>query len=470
MWVAAIVLLAVVFIAGLAVGQSGVLGRPGTAQGPAVTPQVTPVAPAASPGAPTASPAAPAASPGPTAGGSPAASPDAMPTTPPLVTQPPGPTATQPPGAPADFDLFWEAFEVIRQNFVGRDQLDDRDLTHGAIRGLVESLGDTGHTIFLTPEALQRERESLQGTIVGVGALLGERDGRPLIVSVISGGPASRAGLRSGDLLQTVDGESVEALPPEEIASRVRGEAGSTVVITVLRPQTNETLEFSIVREEIRFPAADWTMIPGTRIAILRLIQFSEGAGEELRAARDAATAAGAEAFVLDMRSNPGGFVHEAVRTASLFLPAGETVYIRELADGQRIPVTTEEGFDPTDLPMAVLIDLGTASSAEIVSGALQSAGRGPLIGETTFGTGTVLLTYELSDGSAVRLAVERWLTPDGELIFERGISPTEEVILSADERALEPDEVEALDPGAVGTIEDAQLRRAIELLGGFGP
>jgi carboxyl-terminal processing protease len=461
-WIAALLLLVIAFLGGMAIGQSGAFGGGGTA----VVPTVTPADAATPPPAVT----PPAATP-PTDGTSPPASPaPPLMTPPPVVTQPPGPPATQPPGAPANFGLFWEALEVIRENFVGRDELDDQTLTYGAIEGLVEALGDTGHTIFLTPEALQRERESLQGTIVGVGALLGERDGRPVIVSVVSGGPASRAGVRSGDFIQTVDGESVEELPPEEIASRVRGEEGTTVVITVLRPQTDEVIEFSIVREEIRFPAADWTMVPGTDIAILRLIQFSEAASEELRQARDDALAAGAGSFILDLRSNPGGFVHEAVRVASLFLPADETVYIRELADGERIPVAVEDGFSPTDLPLVVLIDLGTASSAEIVSGALRSAGRGPLVGETTFGTGTVLLTYELSDGSAVRLAVERWLTPDGELIFDRGISPTEELVLGPEERPLEPDEVEGLDPAAVPTIEDAQLRRAIEILGGLGP
>jgi carboxyl-terminal processing protease len=211
-------------------------------------------------------------------------------------------------------------------------------------------------------------------------------------------------------------------------------------------------------------------MIPGTDVALLRLIQFSEGAAEELRAARDEAIAQGAQSFVLDLRSNPGGFVHEAVETSSMFLSPGETVYIRELADGSQIPVTTVEGFEPTDMPLVVLIDLGTASSAEITSGAIGSNERGELVGETTFGTGTVLLTFELSDGSALRLAVERWLTPDGELIFERGISPTVEVVLSPEERAMEPDEVAALDPATLATIEDGQLRRALELLGALAP
>jgi carboxyl-terminal processing protease len=476
--IAGALLLVIAFVGGLALGQSGALDVPGT--GSVATPTDGPPVPSTpgAPGSPTTpgSTAVPGtstpgtATPG-TAPSEPVASPPAQ------VTHPPGTVPTLPPNAPSDFGLFFEAMDVIRREFVGRDQLVDTELTYGAINGVVEALGDTGHTVFLTPELRALEEESQQGTIVGIGALLGERDERPVIVSVVSGGPASRAGLRSGDVILEVDGESVEDLAPEEIAPRVRGDEGTTVVISIFRPQTEETLEFSIVREEIRFPAVDWTMIPGTSTGLLRLIQFSDGAAEELRAARDAAVEAGAQNLVLDLRSNPGGFVDEAVMIASLFLPAGETVYIRELADGQRIPVIVGEGApldgrfaewpQATDLPMAVLIDLGTASSAEIVSGGLQGAGRAELIGETTFGTGTVLREFPLSDGSAIRLAIERWLTPEGELIFDRGITPAIEVIHGPEERALEPDEVEALGPEAIPTMEDAQMRRALELLAG---
>ena len=471
LWIGAVVLLAGVFAAGLLLGQSGMLGPTGVGRGPTASPtSAAPASPtSAAPASPPATTPAATARPGteeprpPTAEPSPSRP---LPTPLPVITPPPGPTPTQPPDAPAEFGLFWEALEIIRREFVGRDQLEDRQLTYGAIEGVVDALGDTGHTIFMTPEQLQRERESLSGTIVGVGALLGERAGRPIIVSVISGGPAQRAGLRSGDVFVSVDGVNVQQLEPAEIAARVRGEEGTTVEIVVERPSSGERLTFSIVREEIRVPATGWSMVPGTNIAVLRLIQFSDGAGDQLQAARDAALAAGAQSFILDLRSNPGGFVHEAVHVASLFLEGGN-VYIRELADGQQIPVEVDTQVPSTDLPLVVLIDEGTASSAEIVSGAIRSAGRGELVGMTTFGTGTVLLTYELSDGSAVRLAVERWLTPDGELIFEQGISPTQEVELSPTDRPVEPDELRDLAPSDVPTLPDPQLLRAIELLGG---
>jgi carboxyl-terminal processing protease len=427
-----------VFIGGLFIGQSGLLAFPGAS--------------------PTPTPAAqqPGMTPGPG-------------TTPGAGRTPGGPLPPAPPDAPADFGLFWEAYELIRREFVGRDQLAEMELTYGAIRGLVDALGDTGHSVFLTPEQVRQERESLGGTIVGIGVLLGERDGRPVIVSVVSGGPASTAGLRSGDELLEVDGQGVERLAPEEIAPLVRGERGTTVQLRVYRPSTDEFLDFSIERDEVRFPAVSWTMVPGTQIALLRHIQFSQDSAQQLRVARDDALAQGAQGFILDLRSNPGGLVHEAVNAASLFLPAGETVYIRELADGQRIPEETNPDIASVGVPMVVLIDEGSASSAEILSGALQANGRATLIGETTFGTGTVLITYDLSDGSAVRLAIERWLTPEGELIFDRGITPDIQIALDPQARPLEPEEVGQLSAEEVGQMDDTQLRRAIEELRGQG-
>jgi carboxyl-terminal processing protease len=445
------VLLAAVFLGGLVIGQGGLAGA-----APA-----TPVAQQPTPG-----PGQPTPATGETAqplSPSPGQNPIPTETLVPIPT--PGPINTAPPDMPADFAVFWEAYQTIRENYVGRDQLGNVPLTYGAIRGMVEALGDTGHSIFLTPEELRREQESLQGTIVGIGVLLGERNGRPVVISVVSGGPASRVGMRSGDEMVAVDGQNVERLAPEQLAPLVRGEQGTPVEIRVYRAVTDEFIDFTIVREEIRFPAASWTMVPGTQIALLRFVQFSQRSAAELQAARDEAVAQGAQGLVLDLRSNPGGLVHEAVDAASLFLPEGETIYLRELADGSRIPVTTNEAVEPTDLPMVVLIDGGSASSAEIMSGGIQAAGRAQLVGQTTFGTGTVLITYTLSDGSAVRIAIERWLTPDGELIFGRGIEPDVAVELDPQVVPLEPEEVRQLDPAQIDQMGDAQLLRAIELL-----
>jgi len=414
--IAALVLLLFVFVGGVAVGQSGVL---------------VPATP--KPAAPTSPPAT-------------------------------NPGATEAPVALGDFELFSQALEIIRENFVGRDELDDRELTYGAIRGLVEALGDTGHSVFLTPEEVRSEQEALGGTVIGIGVLLGERGSGTVVISVLSGSPARAAGIRAGDVIVEVDDEPVGGLAPEQVAARVRGEEGSTVRVGIVRPTTGEELEFSIVRERIRVPAVSWTMVPGTDVALLRLVQFSAGAAGELATARDAALAGGAQAFILDLRGNPGGFVDQAVDVASLFL-SDATVYIRETAADERIPVPTNENVEATDVPLVVMVDGGTASSAEIVAGAIKSAERAPVIGQTTFGTGTVLLPYDLADGSAIRLAVERWLTPDGELIFAMGITPTVSVPLGPDQVPVEPEQLRDLAPEQVASVVDPQLGRALEIL-----
>lgn len=416
--IAALFMLVVVFVVGVVVGQSGMFGRATGAAPSTPIPQAT---------------------------GGPGQS----------------PSAVQP---PEDFDLFWQALDTIRREFVGRDDINERDLTYGAIRGMIEALGDTGHSVFMTPDDVRAEQSSLDGNVVGIGVLLGERDGEVVVSAVIPEGPASRAGIRAGDRIVAVDGVSTEGLAPDELASRVRGDEGSTVNVTVSRPPNDEELDFSIVRERIRIPAASWTMVPGTNIGLLRLNQFSAGSADELKAARDEAIAAGATSLILDLRGNPGGYVDQAVQAASLFMPEG-TVYIRELANGERVAVPVNQGAPVSDLPLAVLVDENTASSAEILSGGLQSSGRAPIIGTKTFGTGTVLLQFPLADGSALRLAIERWLTPDGVGIFGDGITPDEVVELGADDVPLEPEELRQLTPEQVTQLTDPQLGRAIELV-----
>ncbi len=416
--IAGLLLLTVVFALGVAVGQSGLLGAPAT-----------------------------------DGGGGP---------------QPSGAAAqaTQPPNAPGDFGVFWQAYQLIEKNYVGRSGLSDQTLTYGAIRGMMQALGDTDHSVFLTPAEVQASQNQLGGSVVGIGVVLGQRNSSVIILQVVANGPAGQAGMQAGDVITAVNGQSVAGQDSGQIAAQVRGQAGTSVQITVQRPSTSQTLDFTIVRAEVHFPAASWTMVPGTKVALLNLFEFSSGSADELRQARDQAIAAGAQGLILDLRGNPGGYVDQAVNVASLFLNS-KTVYIRELADNQRIPVTTNDKIQATDLPLALLVDGGTASSAEIVAGAIKSAGRGPVIGQTTFGTGTILLTYPLADGSAIRLAVERWLTPDGQLIFGHGITPTQTVALSGNQLPLAPNEVAALTPAQVASMPDDQLRAAIDALTG---
>ena len=489
---AGLLVLVLVFATGLFVGQGlggGGGGMPGpsgsteptTVAGGSLTPSseaptatATPAGelPTASPSLPaTGSPVAsapPSTAPPPSASGSPVASAPASPqptaSAPAATSSAPPVAPTVPPAAPEDFALFWEALQVIQERYVDREALDDTNLTYGAIRGMVEALGDTGHTVFLTPDEVQAQQDSLSGTLIGIGVMLGERGGRPVVMSVISGAPAEEAGVRSGDIILAVEGVSAERLGPEGIAERVRGLAGTPVTITVLHRGASEPEDITIVRQRIQVEPVSWSFVPGTSIADVRLIQFSSGAADALRTALEEAIAGGAEAIVLDLRSNPGGLVDEAVGVASHFLDEG-VVYQRRDASGGEAPVEVRPDGLATDLPLVVLLDMGTASSAEIVSGAIADNERGTLVGEQTFGTGTVLNTIELSDGSAVRVGIERWLTPDGELIFDRGIAPDEVVELPVDGELLEPSDLSELSPEAFASSSDNQLQRAVELL-----
>jgi carboxyl-terminal processing protease len=384
-------------------------------------------------------------------------------------TQPPGatigPGASVPPDAPADIGLLWEAVDIIRDNYVDRSVLEPTsNLTYGMLDGLVRALGDAGHSGFMTPDQVRQAGEDLSGSFSGIGAFLGERGGSPIIVSVISGSPADKAGLRSGDAIIEIDGSAAEELSVEEVVSLVRGPAGSTVRLSVIHPGEVTPVEVPIVRDVIEVPPVDWAMVPGTDVAMVRIIQFSEGTVAQLQTALAEAKAAGATGIVLDLRNNPGGLVDEAVGVGSTFIPEG-VIYIREDADGEQIPVQVRD--EPrTDLPMVVLVDFGSASSAEIVTGALQDQGRAKAIGTRTYGTGTVLNEFSLSDGSAIRLGVEQWLTPKGGHIFPGGIEPDIEVALDPDILPLEPVDLGSLTVGQLLESGDAQLLRALQELG----
>jgi carboxyl-terminal processing protease len=362
-------------------------------------------------------------------------------------------------------DLFWQALQLIRDKYVGRGELDDKTLVYGAIRGMIDALGDTGHSTFLTPQQMQQLQDALDQSVVGIGVTLAQRDGQTVITSVIPQSPAQAAGVRTGDIIVKVEGESVAGITLDELVSRVRGEAGTRVQVTLHRPSTGEIIDLSIVREELHVPAAWWAMVPGTKVALVRLASFGSGAAADLQASRDAAAAAGATSLVLDLRGNPGGYVDQAVNVASQFL-TDRIVYVREDAAGTHTPVMTDSAVTATNLPLVVLVDQYTASAAEIVAGAIQAAHRASLVGETTFGTGTVLQAYDLADGSSIRLAVERWLTPDGLLIFGKGITPDLVVTMAANDVPVDPDQLASVPADQVAALHDPQLLRALELLG----
>jgi carboxyl-terminal processing protease len=376
------------------------------------------------------------------------------------------PSATLPPEAPRDFDLFWQALRIVRDRYVDADGITDTDLTRGAIAGMVDALGDVGHSVYLTPEEVRFERDALDGKVTGIGVFVDSRAGAPSIISVIDGSPADDAGLRAGDLIVSVDGVRVERLGMDELLRRVRGEKGSVVRLEIERQGAARLLEVEVVRDEIVIPSVSWAMVPGTRVADVRLVQFSFGAARELRAALEEAIASGAEGLVLDLRGNPGGLVDEATSVAGAFLSDGAVFQQRDRG-GEVTDVGVRGRTVAADVPLVVLVDYGSASSAEIVAAALRGNGRARLVGEQTYGTGTVLNSFGLRDGSALRLGVLRWLTPEGESIFGTGVVPDETVERTPGSQALRPGDLLDLTEAEFAASGDRQLLRAVELLDG---
>ncbi len=344
------------------------------------------------------------------------------------------------------------------------DALDPLTLERGAITGMTDSLDDRGHTGYLTPEQVKSRDEGLSGTFVGVGAVLDQQDdGSVVIVRVLRDSPAERAGVRAGDVIVSVDGQSLAGLSIDEVVSRVRGPEGTEVTL-VLRAPDGAERTLVITRAKLDLPLVSWAFAPGSEDAVIRIESFSAGAGRAFEAALREALDAGAEGVVLDLRGNPGGYVNEPVAVASQLLDDA-VVYVSVDRTGKETPHRTEGRPLAPDLPLVVLVDGQTASSAEIVTGALQDAGRGHVVGVTTFGTGTVVNTFPLADGGALTVGTERWLTPKGRAIWREGLAPDEVVELPLGAALVTPDDFGSLGAGGIAATDDAQLQAGLAAL-----
>jgi len=363
--------------------------------------------------------------------------------------------------------LLEEARGIIQEHFVDREAATDQRLQDGALTGMVDILGDTGHSRFMTPSMVQEQRNYTAGEFEGIGAYVEMRDGFVTIVSPIDNSPAQAAGVQPGDIVLEVDGRDTTGLTLQEVIDMILGPAGTTVSITFFNPETSEERTLTIERARIELENVTWAMLPGTTIAHTRIAGFSQDVGADLAAAIEAAEAQGATGLILDLRNNPGGLLHEAVAVASQFLPADSAVVLRQDADGQIKEELTLDDAQRTELPLVVLINQGSASASEIVSGAMQDHKRATLVGETTFGTGTVLNEFGLSDGSAILLATEQWLTPDGRIIWREGIVPDEIVDLTGPVQLVVPETVDELTAEQLAASGDGQVLRAVEILQG---
>ena len=368
---------------------------------------------------------------------------------------------------PAEFAIFWEAWDFVVGHFVDRERIDFTAMTYGAIEGMLASLGDEGHTTFLPPDAVRLHQSSLQGSFEGIGAYVSMEDGNVKIVAPINGSPAEAAGILAGDVILEVDGESVEGKSLDQVIFLVRGPADSEVVLTVRRTDIQEPVTVSIIRDRIEVPSVAWSAIPSTDLAYVSISQFAFGVERELESALREITEANIyQGIILDLRNNPGGFLYQAIEANSHFLPQGDVILIEADAnDNQTVHRSRGWGY-AREMPLIVLINEGTASAGEITAGALKENDRAVLIGETTFGTGTVLNQFNLSDGSAILLGVTNWLTPNGNLIKGQGVTPNIEVEQPATTKMTNADMLRGMTTYELGTLEDTQFLKALEQLG----
>ncbi|MBI4023266.1 S41 family peptidase [Candidatus Berkelbacteria bacterium] len=347
-------------------------------------------------------------------------------------------------GQPADLDyqLYWDVFNRIEDRFPG--QVDRSALLYGAIRGTVSALDDP-YSLFLDPAESEAFFDDLSGEFGGIGAEINQEGERFVIVTPLPGSPAEVAGLKPQDVITAVDRQSASQFELGALIQEIRGEPGSTVVLGILRGERE--LAVTVTRETIVVPSVT-VEVRDDDIAYVRLTQFADNTAEELRRHVEEIGTLGTRGIILDLRSNPGGFFDESISVASLFIEDGAIV-LEEGKDGTRQTFEATDDASLTDLPLVVLVNKGSASASEIVAGAIQDHAEGTVIGDQTFGKGSVQQVDNLSDGSALRLTIARWLTPDGRAIEGEGITPD---VVVADDEATEVDE---------------QLEQAVELLSG---
>jgi carboxyl-terminal processing protease len=347
----------------------------------------------------------------------------------------------------SEFSVFWEAWHLVEDDFYGALP-NIQQVTWGAIRGSLATLNDP-YTTFLEPEPRQREREDLSGQFGGIGAYVLADEAGQIFLEPMPDLPAARAGVQKSDrLLKVDDTEITSELLVDDVVSLIRGEIGTNVRLTLRREGQAEPIVVEIRREEIPNPSVEWRMLeeaPG--MGYVRIALFSGRTQLELREALEDLLDQGMTGLVLDLRGNGGGLFDAAIDVANEFLSEGVVVYQVEKGNPEEVFRASGSTSLP-DTPMAVLVDGGTASASEIVAGALQDQERAVLVGEKTFGKGSVQLVYDLSDGSSVHITHAQWFTPQRRAISGEGLTPDFQISITEEDRN------QGRDPQLEGAIE----------------
>jgi len=334
--------------------------------------------------------------------------------------------------SPEYFKVFWEAWGITQQNFVDLKALDPQRMTSGAIKGMLDSLGDP-HTGYVDPQHYKFEQADLEGAFDGIGAQVGVQNRRLVIIAPIEGSPAEKSGIRAGDLILQIDGKDAAGLSVTDAVTMIRGPRGTKVKLSILHDGDKRPTDIEITRDQIRLPSVTRKVLPDN-IGYVRLAFFSDKLKDELGPVLDSLVKSDVKALVLDLRNNPGGLLDETISVASQFLKEGVVAHQVD-RDGKETSYPVRAGGVATNIPMVVLVNKGSASASEILAGAIQDAKRGVLIGEETFGKGSVNRFHELTDGSALYITFARWTTPNGRLIEGKGLLPDIEVPLTEEDR-----------------------------------
>jgi carboxyl-terminal processing protease len=364
------------------------------------------------------------------------------------VVSPPQVTKTND-GAPVEFQqsmpVFWEAWKIINSDFY-QQPVDQTKMSYGAIGGMVNALGDP-HTAFLDADQAKFYDQELGGSFEGIGAEVEMRDGRLSIVAPIKGTPAEKAGLKAGDVVLKVDDTVIKDMTVYDAIKLIRGPKGSSVKLTVQRG-SQPAFTISLTRDTIITSAVESKMLEGN-IAYVRLNEFSATAPQDLHNQLEQLMAQKPKALILDLRNNPGGFLDSAVKIASEFLKEGDVVLIEKSKNGDKQEFKANGGGAATDVPMVLLVNEGSASASEILSGAIKDYKRATIVGTTTYGKGSVQVPHELSDKSQLRVTIAHFFSPQEHEINGVGVAPDIQV----------PDPTDA----QAAQHQDPQLDRAVQ-------
>lgn len=350
----------------------------------------------------------------------------------------------------ADYSLFWEAYDLVNEKFVERP-IDQQKLLHGAISGMVAATGDP-YTVFFDPEQAKEFANELQGAFDGIGAEIGIKDNQLVIIAPLDDSPAERAGILPGDALIGINDESTAGMTTDVAVSKIRGQAGTPIRLTVVHPGKTEPNEITITRARIEIKSVTYEIkdVDGQKIAVIELHRFGEDTKGIFDRAVDEILRTGVKGIILDMRNNPGGYLETAVTTASNWVDTDQVVLKERSFDGEVQEYVSEIWPRLKGIKTIVLVNGGSASASEIVAGALQDHGLATLVGEKTFGKGSVQELSSLKDDSTVKITTAKWFTPNDR---------------SIDKNGLEPDIKVEMTPDDIANDRDPQMDKALELL-----